>query len=76
MKRIKILAAFLYIVLILFAMANLFPKDNFTVMSFLRVENWHVQPQPEPAVIQNTSLTEEPFSFYGFYEDLKARFSN
>lgn len=40
MKSLKIAAVFFYVVLLLFAMANLFPKDNVPVMSQLQVESW------------------------------------
>jgi hypothetical protein len=73
MKRIKYLAAFLYIVLLLFAMANLFPREDVKIMSFLRVENWKISTQlPET---KPTPEAPQPLSFNGFWQQLKSHFA-
>lgn len=75
MKRIKYLAAFLYIVLLLFAMANLFPREDVKVMSFLRVENWTAKTVSDPAPVETSSSESgNPISLNGFWKQMQAQF--
>lgn len=74
MKRIKYLAAFLYIVLLLFAMANLFPREDVKVMSFLRVENWTAKALSETPSVESAPETDNPISLNSFWKQLQTQF--